>query len=271
MTFDPATHPITLAVEHADLLPAAHQFCAHLAPDQPIRELPLDAFAASLDHEAQRDSLRVLMLRADADGHVGATSPLVQSIMATNVPLMVVRHGPGSEQAQPGIRRIVVPLDGSAIAGQAIPIASCVARWLKVPVRFVMVIDPSRVIPPAYAYDPDAWSMISELRETSHWALSQAESAMRSEGIDVSSELLFGQINTSLSVGMTDGDLIVMTTHGPDRAGLRYRDSVALRTLVSLPYPMLVMQANREDHNAADTGMACSWVEPLLREPAGTA
>lgn len=269
MILDPTTHPITLAVEHEALLPAARQFCTSMAPGQQIHALPLDAFAASLEHEAQRDSLRVLMLRADADGHLDASSPLVQSIMTTRVPLLVARSGP-ADQAQPEIRRIVVPLDGSGIGGQAIPIASCVARWLQVPVRFVMVIDPSRVIPPAYAYDPDAWSMISELRETSNWALSQAEATMRTEGIAVTSELLFGPINTSLSMAMTDGDLIVMTTHGPDRAGLRYRDSVALRMLVSLPYPMLIMQAGHHQQGDANVGMACSWVEPLLREPVGT-
>src|SRR5690606_3036804 len=74
----------------------------------------------------------------------------------SDVPVLVLRVPAGEEPRFGPIDRIVVPLDGSATAAQAIPLASRLARMGNLPVQFVMVIDPSRVIPAAYAYDPEA-------------------------------------------------------------------------------------------------------------------
>src|SRR5699024_9891068 len=120
-------------------------------------------------------------LHADEGGQLDNGSPILQAIMSSRVPVLVTRHSYSGSTPDANIKRVVVPLDGSASAGQAIPIASRTAQVRNVPVRFLMVIDPSRVIPPAYAYDPEAWGMIENLRQTSHWALSQAEAAMQQD------------------------------------------------------------------------------------------
>lgn len=270
MTLPTMIRRIILAAEGPDLEVGARNYCAALMPDAQVQPCSLDAFAESLDHEYDSDELHVLMLHADEDGHLENGLPILRSIMISHVPVLVIRHSRGGSVPEAAVQRVVVPLDGSTAAGQAIPIAAQIAKNLDVPVRFLMVIDPARVIPPAYAYDPDAFGMIEELRQTSHWALSQAETAIQHEGISVGSDLMFGPINASLSASIHEGDLVVMTTHGTDRHRLRYRESVALRTLVSVPQPMLIMRAQRESPVVIDAYQACSWVEPLQRDTART-
>lgn len=265
MSTAPEIKRISLAVENTAYEDVARQMCANILPSSEITVYPLSEFAYELDGIANPDELKVLMLHADQNGLLESGSPIIRSLMSTHVPVLVTRWN-GQEPAPVlSINRIVVPLDGSMVAGQAIPIASRVARALNVPVRFVMVIDPSRVIPPAYVYDPDAWGMIEELRETSHWALSQAEASMRNDGVSVGSDLLFGPTNASLLAAVGEGDLVVMTTHGPSRPGTTVRDSVTMRTLVSISQPMLIQQASTADPIVVDGYQACSWAEPLHR------
>lgn len=268
MTTVPTIKQITLAVENPGHEQVARNMCAGFLPDCDIALTSLTDFAESLDSVADPSELKVLLLQADEHDRLGAGLPIVHGLMQSQAPVLVTRWNGKDPAPVMDIRRVVVPLDGSTVAGQAIPIASRVARVLNVPVRFIMVIDPSRVIPPAYAYDPDAWGMIEELRQTSHWALSQAEASMRNDGIEVESDLLFGPINASFLSRIVEGDLVVMTTHGLNRPAVRSRESVAMRTLVSIAQPMLIMQASNESPVVVDGYLACSWVEPL--QPSAT-
>lgn len=271
MTPEPTIQRICLSVESKDLEAGARQYCEALLPGVDINLYSSEEFQQVISQDHDPESLNVLMLHADEHGHLDGGMPIIQSLMGSRVPVLVIRHSHGGSVPDATIKRVVVPLDGSTTASQAIPIASQVARALDVPVRFMMVIDPARVIPPAYAYDPDAWEMIEALRQTSHWALSQAETAMKQDGVTVGSDLLFGPINASLSANIGEGDLVVMTTHGTERHRLRYRDSVATRTLVSVPQPMLIMRAQSEPPVVVDGYQACSWAEPLTRTSPRTA
>lgn len=266
MTTDQGIRRVVLAVEHAELETGACAYCSGLIPQSEIDVKPLNEFARLLDGKPEPGELRVLMLHADEEGKLQPGSPIVQSIISTRSPVLVARKSRGGSMPEPQVNRIVVPLDGTAVAGQAIPMASRVARNLNVPVRFVMVIDPARVIPPAYAYDPEAWGMIEELRQTSHWALSQAEASMRNDGVDVSSELLLGSVHESLSKSIGNGDLVVMTTHGPGPAGSRTRESVALQTLIAVPQPILIVRAEEEDPFVVDAYQAGGAVSPQRDE-----
>ena len=69
----------------------------------------------------------------------------------------------------------------------------------------------------------------------------------------------------SLLAAVGEGDLVVMTTHGPSRPGATTRESVAMRTLVSISQPMLIQQASSADPVVVDGYQACSWAEPLHR------
>ncbi len=257
---------ITISAERPYLEPFARQFCDAMLPNLTVHSLPLDQFAERLDREFAPEELFLVVLQADANGHLQNGSPFVQQLMTSQVPVMVLRQRTGQDQPPTSFSRIVVPLDGSSTAGQAVPIASRLAGISKLPVKFVMVIDPSRVIPPAYTYDPEAWGVIEELRLTAHWALGQAEAMMQRDGIESSSDLLLGSINASLMASIGEGDLVVMTTHGLDRHNLRYHDSVAMRVLCSIPQPILIMQAQPQQSVVVDGYQACGWAEPLAHD-----
>ncbi len=269
MTHEPSQITrISLATEEPALEPFARDYCAARFPDLPVQTMPLASFTDALVRPRDPSALMVVAVHADADGQLMQGSPLIEQLLTSQVPVLVIRQPEGTEREPLPFARVVVPLDGSAVAGQAIPVASRIARRYSLPVKFVMVIDPSRVIPPAYAYDPEAWGVIEELRVTAHWALGQAETTMKGDGIAVSSDLLLGSINASLMASIQDGDLVVMTTHGPERNNLHHRDSVARRVLVSTPQPILIMEADPQADIVIDGYQACGWAEPLKAEPA---
>lgn len=263
-------HRVILAVESPDLKACARNFCTEFLPGSEIEMYTLEHFSRSLELEPKRGEFRVLMLHADDEGQLDSGSTLVQSIVNSRAPVLVVRHVQGAESPNAQIKRVVVPLDGSAEAGQALPIASHVAQEKNVPVQFLMVIDPSRVIPPAYAYDPDVWGMIADLRETSHWALTQAEAAMKRDGVVSTSKLMLGPTNSLLAENIVEGDLVVMASHKSHWQKARDRESVTTRILVSTPQPIFVMQAQQEAPVIVDGYQAYSWAEPLQRGDART-
>ena len=182
--------------------------------------------------------------------------------MNSPVPVMVLRASGEGGAVFPQFRRILVPLDGSARAAQALPLVTHIAKCAGLPVHLVMVIDPSRVIPPALAYDPEAWSIISELRETAHWALRQAEEPLMREGVKVESSLVYGPVNTCLQAEITPTDMVVMTTHGAGKARSKI-GSVAARVLASAAGPVVIHRGSDQGDIVVDGYEACSWVEPL--------
>lgn len=253
-------------------------FAAEPALEGPTREFAQGLFAGNIEFESYpyeklarvediaretNAGLIVLAVPAGDDGRLDPRSTFGHVSLDSDVPVLVLRVPDGEEPQFGPITRIVVPLDGSATAAQAIPLASQLARMGSLPVQFVMVIDPSRVIPAAYAYDPEAWGIISDLRQTAHWALRQSEGELRNDGIEVHSDLLFGPVNACLTENVQDGDLIVMTTHGSGRASRRRVGSVAERVLAVTPQPIVIMRAAIQGDVVVEGYEACSWVEPL--------
>lgn len=255
MSVDPLATRIALATETDALLEFGTSAAAALYPQAEVRLIDLDELENRL-YQSDDDELLMLALHATADGELDPASPLVRAVMSAHVPVIVVRKPQDADVAVVAPDRVLVPLDGSATAGQAVPIARRAAATLDLPVKFVMVIDPARVVPPGIQHDPDAWDLIEDLRTTAHWALTQAEESLRSDGIEVTSELLYGGLAASLQESVTDTDLVVMTTHGLNRSQLRGRSSVTLGMLTSVSQPMLVMRASRQ----ADVIEACRWV-----------
>lgn len=257
-------HRIRLGAETDQLYAVGAQFVQSLFGAGPtVEALSLDDLAMAIYADPAPEEMVAVALVADDDGHLPSDSSVLDRVLTSQSPVLVLRGAKDAPVVPEAMTRLVVPLDGSSVAGQAIPVARRVALLTGLPVRFVMVIDPSRVIPASFAYDPDSWGIIEELRTTAHWALGQAEESMRRDGIEVESDLLYGPINGSLLAAVGEGDLVIMTTHG--HGGNRATDSVARRVLVSIPQPTLVMRAMRQGDVIVDGYEACAWVEPLNR------
>lgn len=195
-------------------------------------------------------------------GHLALNSP---------VPVMLLHSHEQDVHAFPEVTRLLVLLDGSARAAQALPFTAKLARRLRLPVQFVMVIDPSRVLPPAYAYDPEAvGDVITDLRETAHWALKQAEQRLEREGIAVQSVLLYGPVLTCITSTIEPGDMVLMTTHGTGRAPAGKLGSIAERMVANVTTPLVIMRGRTERDVVGDAYVACPWVEPISRPTANT-
>jgi len=220
---------------------------------------------------ARRDAGLILMATACQPG--GAIDPAclaARLALDSPTPVMVVHlEGDRSTAFPPPISRLLVPLDGSARASQALPVAASLARRLEVAVTLVMVIDPARVLPPAYAYDQDAMEeMVARLRGEAHGALTQAERQLANDGVTVSSELLYGAVIESIEAAVQPGDVLIMTTHGLGGATQSQLGSVAARLVADNPGPLVIMRGSHLDSVVATGHGERGPYESFSRSPA---
>ena len=141
--------------------------------------------------------------------------------------------------------KVIVPLDGSELAEQAVPYAQLVARGLSIPIELVEAFD---VLPPAvhshgsmYALD----KMLEEARQRSGHYLAGVEEALRTDGYAAASATLPGAPHQAIA-DRADADpnaLIVMSTHGRGGVTRWAMGSVADKVLHTVPNPMLIVRS----------------------------
>jgi len=130
---------------------------------------------------------------------------------AASCPVLLVRS---KEQSQPvdtaaSIARLVVPLDGSELARQALPVATTLAQSLNVPIHLVTAIPhPEEIIP-----QNDELSL--DFYDDYVTAVSESLRA-EADGFDTpaTSEAIIGPPVDAILESVTDNDVIVMTSHG---------------------------------------------------------
>lgn len=141
-------------------------------------------------------------------------------------------------------RQIVVPLDGSKLAEEALEEAKKMAKASSTPLKLIRVVDTYRTQSlPATGMALD-YSMLSELAEEeiedAKNYLQGVVSATRNEGFEVTGDVLHGPIARQIcSVAETD-DLIVMSSHG--RTGIKrwFLGSVAEEVMRNAECPVLL-------------------------------
>jgi nucleotide-binding universal stress UspA family protein len=146
-----------------------------------------------------------------------------------------------TRRARP-FRSILVPLDGSPLAEQGIPLALEIARLARSKVRLVMV---HPILPPPF-YEESAQLYVSvdlAMRKAAREYLRGLAARLREQStLQISSILLDGPTEAALARYVHDSgaELVVMTTHG--RSGVRgaWLGSVADRLVRRLNVPVLV-------------------------------
>ncbi|MFO8010757.1 MAG: universal stress protein [Dehalococcoidia bacterium] len=150
--------------------------------------------------------------------------------------------------------RILVCLDGSGLAEQALPYASAQAKRFGSKVILLQIVNltDATVIPagPMGPAEPEHAGPLQELSRKQAEAAGQylggiAEN-MESEGVDVSFEVLDDPGPGEAIVDFTDRnnmDLIVMTTHGRSGLGRTVFGSVADHVMRQSGLPILVKKA----------------------------
>jgi nucleotide-binding universal stress UspA family protein len=177
------------------------------------------------------------------------------------VPVLLVR--PSERAPQPVvIRRLVVPLDGSPLAEEALPTAQTLAKRLGVPIHLISAIDMMRIIPvevtPVVAFDAAVYEeTLSQLDAGATALLAEISERLAHEGLHTSSEVAHGSPFMTIAEAVHDGDLIVMTSHGRSGVQRWLLGSVAEKLVREAPVPVvLVPVAARQSGMASEIPVA---------------
>ena len=165
-------------------------------------------------------------------------------------------------------RAILVPVDGSPLAEQAIPSALAIAERARGKVTFVLVhqvLQPLLLMEPGEVYTRTELAIQTAGRE---YLRALTEGLRKQTGRTISSAVLKGPAALTLAeyVGAIGADLVVMTTHG--RGGFRraWLGSVADQLIRSLEVPVLVVRPS-EHGRGADSVNFGEMLVPLDGSP----
>jgi nucleotide-binding universal stress UspA family protein len=147
--------------------------------------------------------------------------------------------------------RIVVPLDGSDLANEALTSAKELAERLAVPLHLVRAIDPTALnrvgtIGMGFDYTAVDQLLAEEERDASSFIDEQVKS-LSEDGFTVSGVVLRGYAAAAITSTTEPGDMLVMASHG--RTGVRrwFLGSVAEEVLRQSTVPVLLIRQPHSD------------------------
>lgn len=153
--------------------------------------------------------------------------------------------------------RIIVPLDGSDLAAEALVHARELAQRLSAPLHLVRVVDAhvlNRIGATGLAFDYGAVTeLIEEEDQDAAAFMDQQIAALKDDGLNVTGTVVHGPVASSIVALAEADDLIVMASHG--RTGIRrwFLGSVAEEILRQATVPVLLLRAPHDDHHAPET------------------
>lgn len=147
-------------------------------------------------------------------------------------------------------RRIVVPLDGSKLAEQALPQAEELSRLTGAPIHLVWVVDYTRL----ERYGPYALALeyasvepvVKEEVGVAREYLRGIEARLTTAGLSVESEVLQGRVARELIRATKPGDAIVMASHGRGGLSRWLLGSVAEDVLRHTTVPVLLVKTTMD-------------------------
>ena len=144
------------------------------------------------------------------------------------------------------LRSILVPLDGSSVAEQALPIAVAIAERARCKIKLVLVHQPLLGVEPGPAYSKMELAMEKANRDYLRSVVARYRERL---GRTLSAAVLEGPVAATLTRYGRElsADLLVMTTHG--RGGIRraWLGSVVDQVIRTSEVPVLVVRAHEQD------------------------
>lgn len=165
-------------------------------------------------------------------------------LTGAKLPLLLVRAKP-VPLAETRITRILVPLDGSELAEDALPFAQELARAFDAEILLLRVWAPSAYIIEGYP----AGRSVVEFDEVAQAAvqeyLRRKNQELQSQGLRVKWETEIGPTADGIlqTVETHAASIIVMSTHGRSGLGRWVMGSVAERVLSASPVPVLLVRS----------------------------
>ncbi|HEV2261435.1 MAG TPA: universal stress protein [Candidatus Rubrimentiphilum sp.] len=141
-------------------------------------------------------------------------------------------------------KQIIVPIDGSSCADQAVDVAAALAKEQNATCTVVMVVDIAQAAALGFATPDLVNGWLETVQDQARAVVDDAAARLRAQGVSVQTEVAEGNpTDAILQVAKKRrGDLIVMGSHG--RSGLRrlFLGSVAEAVLRSADIPVLVVR-----------------------------
>lgn len=139
-------------------------------------------------------------------------------------------------------RSILVPLDGSALAEQALTVAATLAERMRADLHLVHVHAP----PVVDEFAPYGIAVQAARETAEHYVLHTADRLRAAHGGTVSATILDGRAATSIAThaAATGADLIVMSSHGRTGASRFWLGSVSDAVMRSSTSPVLVIRGH---------------------------
>jgi nucleotide-binding universal stress UspA family protein len=144
-------------------------------------------------------------------------------------------------------QRIVVPLDGSALAEEALTQAVELAQVTDAPVHLLRIVDYLRL----ERYGPYALALeystvepvlTTETTEATEY-LNSVQARLTRDGIAVDTEVRQGRVTREIVAAAKPGDIVVMASHGRGGLSRWLLGSVAEDVLRHAPVPVLLVRA----------------------------
>lgn len=170
-------------------------------------------------------------------------------VHTTTLPLFIVRGEEVTPPQTPTFKRLLVPLDGSELARQALPLALTIAKSAQAEIVLMEAISPTIAAYPGLhplgrpipMYEP----VMEELRTQATQDMQNLATELAAEHVAVKTEVLTGHAAEVIvdEAEQREVDLIVMATHG--YSGLRRwaLGSVADKVLHATTTPLLLVHA----------------------------
>ena len=169
------------------------------------------------------------------------------------------------------IKRLLVPLDGSGFAEEALVIAGDLAESLDGMILLARVVPPPT---PGRFYAPGLLEQMREAQTREAEAyLTSVQSRLRQDRLRVETRVLSGEVAATLVrlAGRERCDLVVMSSHGLGGVGWHAFGSVAQKVLHSSRCPVLIVRPSAADLEREEETEEQQADEALLGELPRTA
>jgi nucleotide-binding universal stress UspA family protein len=183
-------------------------------------------------------------------------------LRGATVPVLLVRARHDGPAAVEPPRRILVPLDGSPLAEQALPLASWLAQRAGATLILLQSIGWAKAAiadyPQFFAAGLGADRLLEQAEENARAYLVQVGRRLEAQGLTVQVETRLDPAAEAILSGALEAqaDLIVMNTHGRGGLGRWVYGSVADRVMRQATLPVLLVRADRAGLPAGGRGAA---------------
>ena len=146
------------------------------------------------------------------------------------------------------IQRIVVPLDGSDVAEQALGPGTDLAMRLGVPLVLVRVVDMHQAdVTTMFGFMADSGLMAEQIKSEVQLAreyLDENARSLKEQGLSVTAHVDVGLPAAAIVESVREGDCIVMASHGRSGIARWYIGSVAEQVMRQAPVPVMVVRSS---------------------------